>query len=183
MLGFIYAEPSWKGKFMFLSCLSGLFLFLLVKAALNRWTAFPLAPIQGVSSREGSFIRSCKPPFIKLTSINLLTSHYQVVDVAFDLNELLVPFCLLIPPATHQFSNVVWEERRLHGVDDVEEVSPVDSSRLSLFINQIWKVRLQQSVLSHSHDQVCYWQLWHLRNIDHWHLAVWQDLYQDVSAI
>jgi hypothetical protein len=86
----------------------------------------------------------------------LLASCYQVVDVAFDFNELLVPLCLLIPSATHQLSNVVWEESRLHSVDDVEEVSPVNSPRLSLLINQIWKVRLQQSVLSNSHDQVCH---------------------------
>jgi hypothetical protein len=50
----------------------------------------------------------------------LLASCYQVVDVAFDFNELLVPFSLLIPSATHQLSYVVWEECRLHGVDDVE---------------------------------------------------------------
>jgi hypothetical protein len=100
-------------------------------AALSRCTALPLEPTS--ICHESA-----------LTLVDLLAVHDQAIDVAPDFNEGLVLVCLLLFASFHQPSDVLREELRLLGVDDVEQELPVD--RLDLTdpcVDQVWQVLSQ----------------------------------------
>ena len=73
----------------------------------------------------------------RLTSVDQATVHDQVVDVALDLNEVLILSCLLFLASLNQSFDVPWEEIRLDSVDDVEQELSVEGL-VSLQIRQIF---------------------------------------------
>jgi hypothetical protein len=91
-----------------------------------------------------------------LTLADHLTVRDQVVDVALDFDEALVLLSLLLLASFHESSDVLGEELRLDGVDDVEEELPVDSLDLICpLVLQVWQVLPQLRVFQCISQQTC----------------------------